>query len=51
MNCDAHLSADNCRLHVLIDARIAAFKRGDTKAVERLEAEIDRRIVMIGSRP
>ena len=51
MNCEACLTADNSRLHVLIDARAAALKRGDTKAVERLEAEIDRRIAMIGSRP
>jgi len=51
MNCDACLTADNSRLHVLIDACTAASKRGDAEAVERLEAEIDRRIAMIGSRP
>lgn len=51
MNTLSLLTADNSRLHQLIDARAAAQARGDEAEAKRLEPEIERRIQMIGARP
>lgn len=51
MNTWTLLTADNARLHQLIDARAAAQARGDAAEAQRLEPEIERRIQMIGARP
>lgn len=44
------LVADNAYLHQLITAKRAAEARGDKDEVQRLEAEIERRIQMVGAR-
>jgi len=51
VNAWTHWTADNSRLHELIDARADARERGDEAEATRLEAEIERRIHMIGERP
>ena len=43
------LTAENSRLHTLVDARRAAEKRGDTATAALLEVQIERRIQLIGS--
>lgn len=43
------LTAENSRLHVLMDARKAAEKREDRELVALLDVQIERRIQLIGS--